>query len=63
MKPDLQGKHQSNGWWDGRANKAAPLEISKNSEKVTMDVVIIYQADQEVAILHLQRWIVSTLLE
>lgn len=48
---------------DASDNKQAPLGISKNSEKVTIDVVIIYQADQEVAILHLQVLIVSKLLQ
>jgi predicted secreted acid phosphatase len=31
-------------------------EIRKNSEKITMDVIVIYQADQEIAALDLQKF-------
>lgn len=40
---------------NGRVDKIAHSEISKNSKNITLDIVIIYQTDQEVAVLDLQK--------
>lgn len=44
------------GLWERWEDTQLILEIRKNREKITMDVIVIYQADQEIAALDLKKF-------